>query len=70
MVGLAREYWARYPYDYTATPEISFVDSIFEDLDMGLSLDKLSFGEKNAAIHGLPDIEYPYFDHHGAILNA
>ena len=37
---------------------------------MGLSIDKLSYGEKNATIYGLEDIEYPYVDHHGAILNA
>ena len=37
---------------------------------MGLSLDKLSYGEKNATIYGLSDIEYPYVDHHGAILSA
>ena len=39
---------------------------------MGLSIEKLSYEKRDTTIHGLddPDIKYPYFDNHGAVLNS
>lgn len=39
---------------------------------MGMSVEKLSYGEQFTSIYGLedPDLQYPFFDHHGAVLNS
>ena len=69
IVSLAKEFWARYPYKFTALPSISIQDSNFTNLSMFRTINKLSYSAKNTTIYGLNTVSYPYLDNYGAVLN-
>jgi len=69
IISLAKEYWTRYPFEFTTMPEISIQDSSFTNLNMFKTINKLSYGERNGTIYGLDSVSYPYLDNHGAVLN-
>ena len=73
VIVLAREFWARLSSVSTlkkAGAEIKVTNSLFENLAVGLSIDKLSYGDKESSIYGLGSIAYKYFDNFGAVINS
>ena len=73
VIHLGREFWDRLSSVSTFTKQdgmINVKDTVFHNLALGLSVNKLSYQSKNATIYGMPSINYQYFDNFGAVLNT
>ena len=73
VIVLAREFWQRLSTVSTlekAAAVIQVKHTVFHNLAIGLSLDKLSYGSMNSTVQGMDSIDYQYFDNFGSVLNA
>ena len=73
VIALGREFWDRLPNKDTSPKkfksEISVSNSTFTNVAMGVTVNKLSYKSKITTVHSR-DVEYPYFDNYGAVLNS